>query len=131
VTDEFKPVNKKKVFYSTDFSIQVLVQMKEIHTDTKIFFNWYREGSPDVLIGTYELSIQGKKTSPRFAVAGIEIPLLLSEKDNKSFQKWYVLIELDGVYEKKEFEIRTYSLYKSNSNSNLQMSIDSGREWKA
>lgn len=50
--------------------------MKEIHTDRDIFFHWYREGSPeDVLIGTYEITIKGKKTFPRFAVARIEIPL--------------------------------------------------------
>lgn len=131
VTEEFKPMNEKRIFYSTDFSIQVLVQMKEIQTDRNILFHWYKEGSQDVLIGTYEIPIKGKETYPRFALAGMEIPLLFLEENNNSVQKWYVLIETYGICERKEFEIRSHNLYNGKSNSNLQIPVQSGRQWDA
>ncbi len=105
--------------------------MKEIQTDKKILFHWYREGDPDVLIGIYEILVKGKLTYPRFALAGMEIPLLLLEEDNKSNQKWYVLIEIDGYSERKEFEIKSHSLYTDKSNSSLQIPVQSGRQWNA
>ncbi|MDX1770797.1 MAG: hypothetical protein R3328_04660 [Planococcaceae bacterium] len=131
MTKEFNPVNEKKIFFSTDYTVQILVRMKKIPTDQKISFHWYTEGNPDFLICTYEIPIKGKETSPRFAVAGVEIPFLMLEKSIKSFQKWYVLIELDGLSIRKEFEIKSHSLYTGKSNVKLQISGQSGYDWEA
>lgn len=131
VTEDCKPINEKNTFFSTDFSIQVLVKMKKIQTDTNILFHWYTKGNPDVLISTYEAPIKGKETYPRFAVGGMKIPQLLLEENIKPFQEWYVLIELDGLFERAEFIIKPHSVYNNTLKLNNPTYHQAGYHWNA
>lgn len=130
VTEDLKPINKKNIFFPTDLSVQVLVKMKKMKMNTNILFNWYIEGNPDILMGSYEIPIKGKDTYPRFAVGLLDIPLLLSEKDDYNpFKKWYVLIKVEGSVKKERFEIKNNNSY--NGQSEITTPYQSRYSWNA
>lgn len=133
VNKNFEAVNEKKVFYSTDLSIQVLVQLNEIQQDTVIKFHWYKlDNGEEQIIGIYEIPIIGKKNiSPRYTVAGIDIPMLMEEDPNGFSEKWGVLIEVDKYFEKRNFELKKHKNYDKELKSKIQINKTSTLDWKA
>ncbi|MGE7094249.1 hypothetical protein ACQKII_23025 [Lysinibacillus sp. NPDC048646] len=133
VNENFEAVNAKKVFCSADSSVQVLVQLNEIQQDTIIKFNWYKShNDKEQIIGIYEIPIIGKKNiSPRYAIAGFDIPLLMEEEPNGFSEKWGVLIELNGDVESMNFEFKKYKNYDKELKSNIQITPSSTLDWKA
>ncbi|WP_088073062.1 hypothetical protein [Gottfriedia luciferensis] len=126
ITEDFKPINIKKNFFSNDFSIQILVKMDLIKQDTNIYFHWYISNN-EKLIATYEIPLKANEEKIRYAVGGVEIGRLILEKNFNPLQKWFVLVELNDQTEKIEFEIKPF---KTDGFSN-QVSNHSRYSWQA
>lgn len=133
VNEQFEPVNKKNIFYSTDLSIQVLVQLNEIRQDTFIRFHWFKfHNGEEQIVGIYEIPIIGKKgISPRHAIAGIDIPMLMEEEPNGLSEKWSILIEIENQVEKRYFELKKHKNYDKELKSSIQIGTTSTLDFKA
>ncbi|MFJ7406100.1 MULTISPECIES: hypothetical protein [unclassified Lysinibacillus] len=84
-----------------------------------------------LIIGIYEIPIIGKKNiAPRYAVAGIDIPMLMEEDQNGFSEKWGVLIELDEQLEQRDFEFKKYKDYDKELKSRIKINPTSALDWK-
>lgn len=113
-TEDFKPINKKNIFFPNDFSVQILVKLSLIEKDSKIVFHWYINSEPDEPISSYEIPLKANSNTQRYAVGGLEIAHLLTQKEFNVFQKWFVLVEYQGIFHRVEFEIRPLNIGSDN-----------------
>ncbi|MFB5167159.1 hypothetical protein ETC01_13080 [Geobacillus sp. NFOSA3] len=114
-TDDFKPINKKSIFFPNDFSVQILVKLSSVKKDSEILFHWYISSEPDEPIATYSIPLKTNLNTPRYAVGGLQIAHLLNQKEFNIFQKWFVLVEYEGVFHRVEFEIRPLNVGTNNN----------------
>ncbi|MER2153601.1 MAG: hypothetical protein ABS917_05405 [Solibacillus sp.] len=132
ITEEFKSVNEKNLFTPKDAQVCALIELGKIKEDTIINIEWTIDDSKQVLIGIYQLPLMGKEDSSRFAVAGLDIQMLLSENIINKTTQIKVTAYLDSNIEYKissTFILKTFIEYKGNKLKNINLHTSS-KEWQ-
>lgn len=132
ITEEFKSVNEKNLFTPKDAQVCALIELGKIKEDTIINIEWTIDDSKQELIGIYQLPLMGKEDSSRFAVAGLDIQMLLSENIINKTTQIKVTAYLDSNIEYKissTFKLKTFIEYKGNKLKNINLHTSS-KEWQ-
>ncbi|KZE48120.1 hypothetical protein AV540_00740 [Brevibacillus parabrevis] len=111
-TSAFEPINPATVFYpEINDCVQVLVSLNKITTNTAVTFHWFISSEPQLPLAVYEIPMEASNNPNRFAVGVLELKGLLKPLEFNIYQNWFVNVECEGVYIKKEFAIRKHSIY--------------------
>lgn len=132
ITEDFKSVNEKKIFTPKDALVCALIELSKIEEDTYINIEWTIDDSKQEIIGIYQLPLAGKEESSRFAVAGLDIQLLLSENIIHKTSQIKVTVYLESDIENKisnVFTLKNFIAYKGKKLKNVN-SYTSSKEWE-
>lgn len=132
ITEEFRSVNEKKIFTPKDAYVCALIELSKIEEDTKINIEWIIDDSKQEIIGIYQLPLIGNEDSIRFAVAGLDIQLLLSENIIYKTSQIKVTVYLDSNIDYKisnDFILKPYIAYKGNQIKSINFHTSS-KEWE-
>ncbi|KAF6627797.1 hypothetical protein [Paenibacillus sp. MZ03-122A] len=119
-TSDFKPINITNTFYPEQSgSVQVLVQLSEIHTTTDVNFQWYISDEPEVPLATYTFTLERKSKKTRYAVGALDLRALLQLKEFNIFQKWFTIIEVEDSKRRVDFFLKKMGYGPSTLSNNF------------
>lgn len=103
-TEDFQPVEIIERFTQHNHSVTVFVQIDQ-KEETTVRFHWYIQSEPTQPVAVYDIPLEYTKNKTRFVTNTLGIQYLFNDETINVFQPWIVLVEIDRVLYKVEFEI--------------------------
>ncbi|OIJ22386.1 hypothetical protein BKP45_07050 [Anaerobacillus alkalidiazotrophicus] len=103
-TEDFQPVEIIERFTQHNHSVTVLVQIDQ-KEETTVRYHWYIQSEPKHPVAVYDIPLKYTKNKTRYVTNTLGIQYLFNNETINVFQPWFVLVEIDRVLYKVEFEI--------------------------